>query len=664
MSETIMVSVDNIMELVQSREIIKAKEMAEILVKKDPENSDALYALAVTQRINGNFDISLENLEKIIKIRPDFGRAYQEKGNIYFHLGDNDKAISEYRKALIHNNSLTTSLRTLAGLLGKRGDLIEANSALESYKKLSKLPSKLLTVRNMMAEKRYLKAENVCRSFMIENPTHVEGMRLLADLGVKTNVLDDAEFILESAVEFEPENNLARFDYMNVLYRRQKYKEALNQATLLLKSEPNNLDYKIGFANQSVAVGNYDQALLIYEEALSKVKNRSDLFLVYGHALKTIGKTEDAILSYRSAYAARNNFGDAYWSLANLKTYKFLDTEVDTMKVYMDDPNTSIDDQAHFCFALGKHYEDNSLYKDAFNCFTRGNDLRKSQLDYTPALMSQRFEAQKKVCDKKLFNSKIDMGSLAKDPIFIVGLPRAGSTLIEQILASHSKIEGTYELPNIAAIAYELGGRRKKNEEPKYPACLSELSGEQMKKFGDAYISDTMVHRRPLPYFIDKMPNNFRHIGLISLILPNAKIIDARRNPMACCFSGFKQLFASGQEFTYGLDEIGTYYKDYINLMSHWNKVLPGKIYKVQYENVVSNTETEVRKLFKFLELPFEKECLDFYKTKRSVRTASSEQVRQPIYSSGVDQWRNYEDFLMPLEVALGKNILKNYGSL
>jgi hypothetical protein len=256
------------------------------------------------------------------------------------------------------------------------------------------------------------------------------------------------------------------------------------------------------------------------------------------------------------------------------------------------------------------------------------------------------------------------MGSTAKDPIFIVGLPRAGSTLIEQILASHSKIEGTYELPNIAALAYELGGRRKKNEEPKYPACLSELSGEQLKKFGESYISDTMVHRRPLPYFIDKMPNNFRHIGLISLILPNAKIIDARRNPMACCFSGFKQLFASGQEFTYGLDEIGTYYKDYINLMSHWNKVLPGKIYKVQYENVVSNTETEVRKLFKFLELPFEKECLDFYKTKRSVRTASSEQVRQPIYSSGVDQWRNYEDFLMPLEVALGKNILKNYDSL
>jgi hypothetical protein len=256
------------------------------------------------------------------------------------------------------------------------------------------------------------------------------------------------------------------------------------------------------------------------------------------------------------------------------------------------------------------------------------------------------------------------MGSAAKDPIFIVGLPRAGSTLIEQILASHSKIEGTYELPNIAALAYELGGRRKKNEEPKYPACLGKLSSDQLKRFGESYISDTKVHRKSLPYFIDKMPNNFRHIGLISLILPNAKIIDARRNPMACCFSGFKQLFASGQEFTYGLDEIGTYYKDYINLMSHWNKVLPDKIYKVQYEDVVSNTEAEVRKLFKFLELPFEKECLDFYKTKRSVRTASSEQVRQPIYSSGVDQWRNYEDFLRPLEVALGKNILKNYDSL
>jgi len=664
MSEATIVSVDEIMQLVKSNDLLKAEDLALSLIKKDSNDSDALYALAVIHRMNNNLEESLETLSQVIKLKPNFGRAYQERGTIYFHQNRNDEAINAYRLALAHNNSLVMSLRTLAGLLGKRGELIEANALLETYKKLSKLPPELLAVRNMMAEKRYLKAENICRAFMLKNPMHVEGMRLLADLGVKTNVLDDAEFILESAVEFEPNNNLARFDYMNVLYRRQKYTEALEQATLLLKNEPDNLDYKIGFANQSVAVGDYDQALLIYEEALTKVKNRSDLYLVYGHALKTIGNTNDAINAYRNSYEARNNFGDAYWSLANLKTYKFLGKEVESMKVYIDDPSTSVDDKAHFCFALGKHYEDNCKYKDAFSYFTRGNELRKSQLEYTPALMRQRFKAQMDICNKNLFESKSNMGAKAKDPIFIVGLPRAGSTLLEQILASHSQVEGTYELPNIAAIAYELGGRRKKNEEPKYPLCLRDLSNNQLKKYGESYLSDTMVHRSTFPYFIDKMPNNFRHIGLISLILPNAKIIDARRHPLACCFSGFKQLFASGQEFTYGLSEIGNYYKDYIQLMSHWNEVLPGKIHKVQYENVVSNIETEVRKLLNFLDLPFEEQCLDFHKTKRSVRTASSEQVRQPIYSSGIDQWKNYEEFLKPLKEALGENILNNYDKL
>jgi tetratricopeptide (TPR) repeat protein len=654
-------SVDDVMRLLQTGKVPAALQAAKALFKNHPKDADAAYALAVCQRASQGFDAALKTLETVKSLRPAFGRAYQEEGNIYFALGRNDDAIKAYRTALAHNNSLVSSLRTLAGLLGKRGDTEEAHAALDAFKKLSALPPELLSVRNMIAEGRYLKAENLCRHFMQRNPTHVEGMRLLADLGVKTNVLDDAEFLLESAVEFEPENNFARFDYMNVLYRRQKYAQALAEAKYLLEREPDNLDYRIGFANQSVAVGDFDTALEIYEDALDKVKHRADLYLVYGHALKTVGRQDDAIEAYRKTYQTRPSFGDAYWSLANLKTYRFTEDEVVAMQKRESDDSTDVEDRAHFCFALGKHFEDAKDFEKAFSYFERGNALRQSQLQYTPALMTQRFEAQKTVFTKELFAQKSGQGFAAPDPIFIVGLPRAGSTLLEQILASHSQIEGTLELPNISALAYELGGRRRKDEEPLYPKCLADLTAEQLNDFGKKFIDDTRVHRESAPFFIDKMPNNFRHIGLIHLILPNAKIIDARRHPMAGCFSGFKQLFASGQEFSYGLEEIGTYYRDYVDLMDHWDAVLPGKILRVQYENVVADTETQVRRLLDYLDLPFEEACLEFHKTKRSVRTASSEQVRQPIYTSGLEQWRNYDAWLDPLKAALGPDILARY---
>lgn len=652
---------EDVMRLLQNGQADEALTAAQSLFKKYPKDADAAYVLAVCQRAQGEFDRALETLAQVKTLRSGFGRAYQEEGNIFFAQGENDKAIDAYRTALAHNNSLAASLRTLAGLLGKRGDVEEAHAALEALNKLSALPPELLSVRNMMAEGRYLKAENLCRYFMQRNPVHVEGMRLLADLGVKTNVLDDAEFILESAVEFEPENNFARFDYMNVLYRRQKYVQALEQAKHLLAKEPDNLDYRIGFANQSVAVGDFETALKIYEEALEKVANRADLYLVYGHALKTVGRTDDAIKAYRQTYAVRPNFGDAYWSLANLKTYHFTASEVTSMQELETGDNTDVEDRAHFCFALGKHFEDTKEFETAFEYFSRGNDLRQSQVQYTSALMTQRFAAQKSVCTKVLFEIKSEQGHAAPDPIFIVGLPRAGSTLLEQILASHSQIEGTLELPNISALAYQLGGRRRKNEEPLYPQCLRDLSAEQLESFGKTFMDDTRVHRDNAPFFIDKMPNNFRHIGLINLILPNAKIIDARRHPMAGCFSGFKQLFASGQEFSYGLEAIGAYYRDYVDLMDHWDVVLPGKILRVQYEDVVADTETQVRRILDYLDLPFEKACLEFHKTKRSVRTASSEQVRQPIFKSGVDQWRNFEPWLNPLKEALGLEILARY---
>jgi hypothetical protein len=274
--------------------------------------------------------------------------------------------------------------------------------------------------------------------------------------------------------------------------------------------------------------------------------------------------------------------------------------------------------------------------------------------------MTHRLALQREYCTAELFERHQDSGYAAGDPIFVVGLPRAGSTLLEQILASHSQVDGTLELPNIPAMAFRLAGRRRIDEEPLYPAVLQDLSADKLRQMGKEFIDETQVHRKGAPFFIDKMPNNFRHIGLIRLILPNAKIIDARRHPLACCFSGFKQLFASGQEFTYGLREIGLYYRDYVELMDHWDDVLPGRILRVQYEDVVADLETQVRRILEYCELPFEQACIEFHQTERAVRTPSSEQVRQPIYTSGLEQWRNFEPWLGPLKEALGP-VLERY---
>ena len=468
------------------------------------------------------------------------------------------------------------------------------------------------------------------------------------------DVLDDAEFLLEKALEYEPENTFTRHDYMVVLYRRQKYKQSLEQAKLLKNKEPNNLKFQIAYANQCVAVGNYKTALKIYNKANKITPNDPELRLVHGHALKTIGNIKEAIESYRKAYMAKNDYGDAYWSMANLKTYMFTAHEVELMITQEGKESTSIINKIHLCFALGKHYEDIKNFKSSFFYYERGNHLQKTKQHYTKENMHKILGLQQIHCNQKLFDQNQNKGFPAPDPIFIVGLPRAGSTLLEQILASHSQVDGTHELPNIPALAYKLAGRKTINETPDYPANLLTLDDNQLHEFGKNYIEETRIHRNKAPYFIDKMPNNFRHIGLIQLILPNAKIIDARRKPMACCFSGFKQLFASGQQFSYGLEDIGAYYLNYQNLMAHWDKVLPNKILRVQYENVVADLDHEVERILKYCQLPFEENCINFHQTARNVRTPSSEQVRQPIYKSGLEQWKNFEPWLEPLKNTLG----------
>ncbi|MFI4905686.1 MAG: sulfotransferase, partial [Steroidobacterales bacterium] len=481
-------------------------------------------------------------------------------------------------------------------------------------------------------------------------------MRLLAQIGMKLDVLDDAEFLLESVLVFDPDYHLARYDYVGVLLRLHKHAKALEEIATLLKVEPQNRAYRICYANVCVGLGNHEEGLRVFRELSAEAPLQADLHLSIAHALKTLGKQQQSIESYRAAAAVKPSFGDAYWSLANLKTYRFTDEEIARMRAQEAAPATKLVDRYHLCFALGKAFEDSAQYAESFRYYERGNALKKSESRYRPGPVERNARLQAAVCTREFFTARQGVGCDRTDPIFIVGLPRAGSTLIEQILASHSKVEGTMELADIPRLVQHLQGRDPDDSKPRYPGVLADLSADQLKRFGEKYIADTQVYRSGKRFFIDKNPNNFRHIGLIHLMLPNAKIIDARREPMACCFSNFKQLFAAGQEFTYSLEDIGRYYRSYVELMAHWERILPGKILRVQHEDVVEDLEGDVRRILDFCGLEYEPQCVEFYKTERSVRTASSEQVRQPIFREGLDQWRNFEPFLGPLKAALGSS--------
>ncbi len=644
-------------QLLQAGNLQEALEAAQTELIENPGDIDSLYCQAVAQRYLGRLEEALQTLEKLKAVKPNFAKAFQEEGHNRKQLGDPIGARNAYQRAVELNRALIASWRELAAIHKARHNKQDFAIANAEFKRLSSLPADLVTVTSLIQENKLFQAEKLCREFLRQQPHHIEAMRLLAILGMKLFVYDDAEFLLESCVELEPDYWLARVDYVTILHKRQKFEQALEQATILRDMYPSNHVFDLVYANQNVAIGNFDTALEIYDQVIKAQPGFEQTYLSRGHALKTVGRVDEGIDSYRAAYRVRKDFGDAYWSLANLKTYRFGDDEISQMRSQVENAETGVVDRFHLCFALGKACEDQGEFAESFAYYERGNQLRKEGLRYDPDRLETAMKRQAETCTEALFKSKSGMGGHYQDPIFVVGLPRAGSTLLEQILASHSQIDGTMELPNIIALAHRLNGRRQVTEDAKYPKILAELSAKQLQKFADAYIKSTEFHRKGAPHFVDKMPNNFMHIGLIHLMFPNARVIDARRHPMACCFSAFKQLFADGQEFTYGIEEIAGYYKSYVGLMAHWDKVLPGKVLRVHYEHVVRDADSEVRRILDFLGLPFEDSCLDFHQTDRSIRTPSSEQVRQPIYTGALEQWRNFEPFLDVLKTNLATEI-------
>ena len=656
---TLSVDLSEATDAVKEGSFDHALNLLKFILIDNPDHIDSLYLAAVSSRYLRKFDESQKYIEQLLSIAPDMGRAYQELGHLNRDMGDEEKAVIHYRQACELNPALMAGWNFLYKYFVKNNNKPAADHAFEQINKLQSLPGVLLYIDQILNEGRLGMAEAKCRAFLKENPTHTYAMSLLAEIANRLGYFDDAEFLLEKAVQFKPDDGDLRMKYASMLRKKQKFAKTMEQVNILCDKYPDNLTYQAQKASEIMQNGDHEEAITLLDDILSKNPYNFSTLTSKGHAQKTLGRTDQAIKSYQSAYQIKPDHGEAFFSLANLKTYSFTGNELDSMREQVERVDLSLRDKAYFHFALAQGCEVNNEYDEAFFHLEKGNRIKSDQSQYSIERMEKELQAQIDVCDETFFRDLGDGGYETKDPIFILGLPRAGSTLIEQILASHSMVDGTLELPNILSIAQSLRGDDIYGKLGNYPKSMNSLTLEQREALGKGYIEDTKMHRKDAPMFTDKMPNNFRHIGLIHLIMPNAKIIDARRYSLDCCFSMFKQLFAQGQEFSYGLAETGSYYNSYINLMNHWDKVLPNKILRVNNEDIIEDLEGQVRRMLKFLDLPYEEQCISFHETDRLVRTASSEQVRRPINKEGMERWKPYSRNLKPLLECLGEDLIK-----
>ncbi len=639
-------------ELIEQRRFADALASSDRLLEQSPGHRDLLYMRAVALRHLHRVPEALATLEMLEDTHPGYPRLYQERGHCHVFLKQAQEAIQAFSRAVELNPALPASWRLLASLYQMVGRTQESTNAAQHVAKLATLPTEVVTARSMLADGNLREAEDLIRGYLRSKPDDIEALRVLALVAHQNEFSKDAATLLEAVLAASPGYRAARHDYVLALIALHRHKQAREQIEMLIAAEPDHPTHRMTLASILVGEGSTEAAIDLYGELVRQQPANPELHLSLGHALKTQGRRADAERAYREAARQRANFGDAYWSLANLKTYRFSDEQLATMREQVDARRTPLVDRYHLCFALGKALEDRAEYAESYRFYAMGNALKKDECRYQPEVLERTIDRQIELCTPAFFEQRRGYGCDDPSPIFIVGLPRAGSTLLEQILASHSQVEGTMELADIPRLVSTLDLHASGT---RYPAVLALPSAEDYRSFGEAYIRDTRHYRvGNRPFFIDKMPNNFRHVSLIHLMLPHAKIIDARREPMACCFSNFKQLFASGQQFTYSLEDIGRYYRTYVRIMEHWDSVLPGRVLRVQHEDVIDNLEGNVRRILDFCGLEFEAACVDFHKTERRVHTASSEQVRRPINREGVDQWKNFEPWLGPLREALG----------
>ena len=638
-----------------------ALEQGQEILNQVPNYPPAQLLLVTALRHCGNFPLALERISAVLPAQVNWAAAHYEHALLLVCLGRGDEAIAALRATVALKPQHPEAWRLLADHLMAVGDSDGGDEAYAHHIRSSVGDPQLQQAASAMIANDIPKAESLLKAQLKKVPTDVPAIRMLAEVAVRCGNNDDAEKLLARCLELAPGFTAARYNYATLLHRLNKSSQALVEIERLLLASPSNPSYRNLTAVILSRVGDYERASLIYAQLLEEYPANAKVWLSYGHVLKTEGRQKDCIAAYRQSIQRNPSFGEAYWSLANLKTFRFTKQDMAAMQQQILGDNLTKDDRVQFEFAMGKAAEDASDYELSFQHYSEGNSLYRETVPYNAEGNSERTARLKSTFTAQFLKDRVGSGHDTGAPIFIVGLPRSGSTLLEQILASHSLVEGTTELPDIISMALEMSAEGESKEISQYSDVLATKSREELRELGAQYIERTRVHRKTdSPFFIDKMPNNFLHIGLIHLILPNAKIIDARRHPLGCCLSNFKQYYARGQNFSYSLSDIGHYYRDYVGLMAHFDEVLPGRVHRVIYEDTVENTEAQVRKLLAYCQLDFEPACLRFFETQRGVRTASSEQVRQPIYRQGMEQWANYEPWLNPLKDSLGA-VLNSY---
>lgn len=635
----------------------EALQLSQQAVDVDAEHPPALFLLGVALRLNGLLDEAIQKLSDFLVLAPGVAQGRYERGLARYSRGDLLEAVNDLQQAVEIDPSFANAWRTLSEVLLAQGNEDEAAKAHARSVLTREVDPALRQATELFAAGRVGVAEGICREYLRINPTDVNAMRLLADIGYKLGIMEEAVQLYQRCLELAPDYHMARHKYALALSKQDKFEAAMEQVNHLIKIDPNNVAYKTLHAAIASSAGRFDEAHVVYEDVLARVPDAVTILTSYGHSLRYSGKGEKAAIIYRRAIAADAGHGDAYWSLANLKTVKFTAAEAEDMTKRLLAIAGDSPDKYHLAFAVGKALEDLKDYSGSFDAYKAGNEIKRRYSGYDAEDNTQRIDDSIAVCDDKFISQFDEGGHPDSSPIFIVGLPRSGSTLLEQILASHSQVEATAELHFISRIAAQLEGTRKRGELRRYPKLLADLSRDERIALGQQYLDACSVYRSNGTKFIDKLPNNFMHVALIRAILPNATVIDARRSPMAACFANFKQLFAEGQPFTYSLEDIGHYYADYQRLMLHWQQVMPGQCLTVEYENVVGDLEGQVARMLEHCSLDFEDACVSFHENDRAVRSASSEQVRQPIFQGGLEQWRHFESALGPL-----KNVLNSRG--
>ena len=632
-----------------------ALEQAEEILRVVGPHPQARLIQVQAMEACGQRNAAVAMLEAWVQQAPAWGPAQVELGLMLGRAGRGAAALRWLSAGLALSPAHPQAWRLLGDHLSAIGDAAAADQAYAAHVRHAAGDPRLMAAADALAANRIPEAEHLLRAQLQQSPTDVAAIRMLAEVAARLGRLDDAEALLSRCLELAPGFHAARHNYAMVLHRANKPEPALAQIQRLLDDEPGNPGARNLKAVVLCRIGDYLPAIDLYDGLLAEYPDHGRIWLSQGHALKTAGLRDRAVSAYRRSIALDPGFGEAYWSLANLKTFRFEPADVEAMLAQLKRNDLDDEQRSQFEFALGKAFEDAGDYAPSFAHYRQGNDLRRRELPYRADDASLRVQRSRELFTPDFLASRRGSGSPAADPIFIVGLPRSGSTLVEQILSSHPAVEGTMELPEVIALTHDLRRQGTQASGGSYHDVLATLDADALRELGERYIDRTRVQRKTdAPHFIDKMPNNFFHIGLIHLMLPNARIVDVRRHPMACCFSGYKQYFARGQNFSYGLSDIGRYYRDYLSLVAHFDQVLPGRVHRVVYEDLVEDTPAQVRALLHYCGLDFDPACLRFFENDRPVRTASSEQVRQPIYREGLDQWRHFQPWLGELESALG----------